>query len=94
MAVRAIHPYARQQGPNLTVLEGSRGKPEMLVVRATEVADLIDELTAAGQDMVAMAARLEIAYTNSRLDLVPAIIARLRSLGRQYRDCSEPEPVA
>lgn len=96
-ALRATHPYARPlrgsvagSGPALTVIEGSRGKPEMLLVRATEIADLIDELTAAGQDMIAMAARLGLAYTNRRLDLIPAIADRLGKLGRMYRDCAKP----
>ena len=101
MAVHAIHPYTRhhgpipaRSGPILTVIEGRRGKPEMLVVRATEIADLIDELTAAGQDMVALASRLDIAVTNHRVDLVPEVAVRLRTLGEMYRDCAKPEPVA
>lgn len=102
MAIRAAHPYARPlrgstgrtEAPALTVIEGRRGKPEMLLVRATEIADLADELTAAGMDMVSMAARLELAYTNRRLDLIPAIADRLAKLGRMYRDCLKPEPVA
>lgn len=97
MAIRAAHPYARplrgstdRTGPSLTVIEGSRGKPEMLLVRATEIADLIDELTAAGIDMIAMASRLELAYGNHRLDLIPGIAVRLRALGQMYRDCAKP----
>lgn len=88
--IAAAHPYARAARPVLTVIQGRRGKPEMLLIRATEVADLIDELTAAGIDMVAMASRLELAYTNRRLDLIPAIADRLAKLGRMYRDCTEP----
>lgn len=89
-------PYGRPgpnlagSGPSLQLIEGRRGKPDMLLVRATEVADLADELTAAGMDMVAMASRLELAYTNRRLDLIPAIASRLASLGRMYRDCRKP----
>lgn len=101
MALRAAsHPYGRPgptltgSGPSLTVIEGSRGKPDMLVVRATEIADLVDELTAAGQDMVAMAARLDIAVANDRADLIPEIAARLRAYGSMYRDCVKPEGVA
>lgn len=96
----AYHPYARpgpstgRSGPVLRVIEGSRGKPEMLLIRATEVADLIDELTAAGIDMVSLASRLELVYTNARLDLIPAIADRLAKLGRMYRDCVKPGPVA
>ncbi len=97
MAVHATHPYTRhhgpipgRSGPALTVIEGRRGKPEMLVVRATEIADLIDELTAAGQDMVALASRLDIAVTNHRVDLVPEVATRLRALGEMYRDCAKP----
>jgi hypothetical protein len=98
MAIRsAPHPYARP-GPDLgrrdhaglTVIDGSRGKPDVLLIRASEVADLIDELTAAGMDMVAMSARLEIAFGAGRLDLIPDIAARLRRLGVQYRDCTKP----
>lgn len=99
--LRAAHPYARplrgstaRSGPSLTVIEGSRGKPEMLLVRATEIADLADELAAAGMDMIAMASRLELAYTNRRHDLIPAIAVRLAKLGRMYRDCVEPGSVA
>lgn len=97
MALRATHPYARPlrgsttgSGPVLRVIEGSRGKPEMLLIRATEVADLIDELTAAGQDMVALASRLDIAVVNGRTDLVPEVAARLRRLGETYRDSAKP----
>lgn len=101
MALRAApHPYAAPgpnltgSGPVLTVIEGSRGRPDMVTLRATELADLVDELTAAGQDMVAMASRLDIACGNSRLDLVPEIAHRLRRLGIQYRDCVKPEGAA
>ena len=97
MAVHAIHPYTRHHGPvpggsgpTLTVIEGRRGKPEMLVVRATEIADLIDELTAAGMDMVALASRLDIAVRSDRVDLVPEVAVRLRRLGEMYRDCAKP----
>jgi len=86
----AHHPYARVARPVLTVIEGRRGKPEMLLIRATEVADLVDELTAAGMDMVAMASRLDLAVDNGRLDLVPAVSERLRRLGQMYRDCVKP----
>ena len=86
----AHHPYARAAQPVLTVIEGRRGKPEMLLIRATEVADLVDELTAAGMDMVAMASRLDLAVDNGRLDLVPAVSERLRRLGQMYRDCVKP----
>jgi hypothetical protein len=88
--VAARHPYGRAAQPVLTVIEGSRGKPEMLLIRATEVADLVDELTAAGMDMVAMASRLDLAVDNGRLDLVPAVSERLRRLGQMYRDCAKP----
>lgn len=95
-ALRAAHPYARPlrgstgSAARLTLIEGSRGKPEMLLIRATEVADLIDELTAAGMDMVAMASRLDLAYMNGRVDLVPEVAARLRQLGETYRDSTKP----
>ena len=88
--VAARHPYARAARPVLTVIEGRRGKPEMLLIRASEVADLVDELTAAGMDMVAMASRLDLAVDNGRLDLVPAVSERLRRLGQMYRDCVKP----
>lgn len=100
-AIRAAHPYARPlrgstagSAPVLTVIEGSRGKPEMLLVRASEVADLIDELTAAGIDMLSMASRLELAFGNHRLDLIPGIAVRLRALGQMYRDAAGPRDVA
>lgn len=95
-SVATLHPYGRLRGsteptgPVLTVIEGSRGKPEMLLVRATEVADLVDELTAAGMDMVAMASQIDLAVSNRRPDLVPALTARLHNLGVQYRDCARP----
>jgi hypothetical protein len=90
------HPYALEatDAPALTLIEGSRGKPDMLVVRATEIADLIDELTAAGQDMVAMASRLAIAASSGRLDLVAAIAERLGTLGEMYAHCTDPEQSA
>lgn len=89
--INVAHPYAADpSGPTLTVIEGSRGKPDVLTIRATELADLIDELTAAGMDMVSMAARLELAVANGRLDLVPTIAARLRQLGETYRDVATP----
>lgn len=78
----------------LTIIEGRRGKPDLLTIRATELADLVDELTAAGQDMVALASRLDIAVVNGRTDLVPEVATRLRRLGETYRDCAKPEPVA
>lgn len=97
MSLRAAHPY-RRPGPNLAatepvlrVIEGSRGKPDMVTLRATDLADLVDELTSAGADMVAMAIRLDIALRNDRMDLVPEIAARLRRLGEQYRDCMDPQ---
>lgn len=97
MALRAApHPYAapgpnlRRSGPSLTVIEGRRGKPEMVTLRSTELADLVDELTAAGMDMMAMASRLDLAVDNARIDLVPEIAARLRHLGETYRDCVKP----
>lgn len=97
MALRAApHPYAApgpnlgRSGPILTVIEGRRGRPDMVTLRATELADLVDELTAAGQDMVAMSARLDLATTNGRLDLVPEIADRLAKLGAMYRDCVKP----
>lgn len=89
-SLAAIHPYGRTAKPVLTVIEGRRGKPEMLLIRATEVADLVDELTAAGMDMVAMASRLDLAVNNGRLDLVPAVAERLRRLGQMYHDCVKP----
>ena len=64
--------------------------PVIQMARASLAADLRDELNAAGQDMVAMASRLELAYTNDRLDLIPSIIDRLRRLGAMYRDCMAP----
>lgn len=88
--VAASHPYGRAAKPVLTVIEGRRGKPEMLLIRATEVADLVDELTAAGMDMIAMASRLDLAVGNGRIDLVPAVSERLRRLGQMYRDCVKP----
>jgi hypothetical protein len=87
------HPYARQR-PNLTLVEGSRGKPALLTIRATELADLVDELTSAGADMVALASRLDLAVGNGRLDLVPEVADRLRRLGVMYRDCAKPGGVA
>lgn len=96
MAVRVTpSPYGRQRGSTgrtdgLRVIEGGRGRPVMLYVRASQVADLVDELTAAGMDMVAMADRLELVVTNRRTDLVPAIADRLRRLGQMYRDCAKP----
>lgn len=92
-----LHPYCRPgpnltgSGPVLTVIEGRRGKPEMLLVRATEVADLVDELTAAGQEMVGLASQIDLALGNRRPDLVPALTDRLYRLGVQYRDCARPE---
>lgn len=95
-AYTGLHPYAApgtaegHSGPNLTVIEGTRGVPDMVTLRATELADLIDELTAAGQEMVAMASRLELAFRSARLDLVPEISDRLGRLGATYRDCVKP----
>lgn len=66
----------------------------MVTLRATELADLIDELTAAGQDMVAMASQLGLVVTNGRLDLVPEIAAKLSRLGAMYRDCVKPGSAA
>lgn len=95
MALRAApHPYAAPLGPHLTVINGSRGRPDMVTLRSTELADLVDELTAAGQDMVSMASRLDLATTNARMDLVPEISDRLRRLGEMYRDCVKPEGAA
>lgn len=101
MAISAApHPYAAPRPesdglrPDLTVIEGSRGRPDLVTLRSTELADLIDELTAAGMDMVAMAARLELAVTNARLDLLPEIVSRLRFLGEMYRDCVKPAGAA
>lgn len=98
--IASRHPYRRPgpsgaaPGPFLRVIEGSRGKPEMLTVRATELADLIDELTSAGMDMVALASRLDLAVVNRRVDLVPEVALRLRRLGEMYRDCTKPGGVA
>lgn len=95
-SVATLHPYGRPgasdapTGPVLTVIEGRRGKPEMLVVRATEVADLVDELTAAGMDMVGLASQIDLAVSNRRPDLVSGLTARLHTLGVQYRDCAKP----
>ena len=95
-SIAALHPYARPGAsagltePVLRVIEGRRGKPEMLYVRASEVADLVDELTAAGMDMVQMAAHLDMAAKNRRMDLVPDIAERLNRLGVMYRDCAKP----
>lgn len=98
MAIRAPrHPYARPEpsaaltGPVLRVIEGRRGVPDVVTLRATELADLIDELTSAGAEMVAMSIRLEIAIRNDRMDLVPEIAARLRRIGETYRDCVDPQ---
>lgn len=87
-AAATPNPYGRTGG--LRVIDGGRGRPRMLHVRASQIADLIDELTAAGMDMVAMADRLELVVTNRRTDLVPAIADRLRRLGQMYRDCAKP----
>jgi len=57
----------------------------------TELADLIDELTSAGAEMVTMSLRLELACRNGRLDLVPEVAARLRRIGESYRDCMDPK---
>lgn len=96
MALHAAtrHPYGASARPTLDIIAGSRGRPDVLTIRATELADLIDELTAAGQDMVAMASRLDLAYRSQRIDLIPAIAARLAKLGQMYRDCLSPEDAA
>jgi hypothetical protein len=91
-SIAALHPYRRAVADAcaLTLIQGRRGKPEMLLVRATEVADLIDELTAAGQDMVVLASQLDLAVVNGRIDLVPEVATRLRRRGETYRDCAKP----
>lgn len=42
------HPYAAPQRPSLRLVGGARGVPATVAVRATLVADLLDELRAAG----------------------------------------------
>lgn len=98
MAIHTVpHPYGRPgpseavSGPVLRVIQGRRGVPAVVTLRSTELADLIDELTSAGAEMVAMAIRLEIAIRADRMDLVPEIAARLRRIGEQYRDCMDPD---
>ena len=78
MALRsAPHPYSRSGvSPALTVIEGRRGKPEMLVVRATEIADLVDEIGSLRREGIdfatevrAHACRVHLAAVSDRPDL-------------------------
>lgn len=66
MALHAApHPYRapgsnlRRSGPSLTVIEGSRGRPDLVTLRATELADLVDELTALTDERAGLATEIE-----------------------------------
>jgi hypothetical protein len=54
--------------------------------RRTEVADLREEITAAGLEMESLGRRLEYAVATERDDLANYVALRLRTLGRGYRE--------
>lgn len=75
----AILPFARPSG---------RGRQPALVER---LADLRDELTASGQEMVAAGRRIEYAIVAGRPDVALHVAARLQVLGAAYAN-PDPEP--
>jgi hypothetical protein len=110
MALHATHPYARplrgstgRSGPTLPIVGGSRGKPDLLTIRATRLADLCDELTARKSEAVALVTGLLplVAFvTSAAREVSPAhlqaalmIAVRLRRYQSQNED-PEPDDVA
>lgn len=57
-------------------------------------ADLRDELTACGQEMVALGRRVEFALMAGRPDVALHVAARLQVLGDQYANPTDPDSVA
>ena len=64
---------------------GRRGVPATVLVRATRLADLLDECHAAGQEMVNAGRRVEYAVHAGRSDLALHTAGRLQLLGQRYR---------
>lgn len=76
----APHPYR----PSAAVLGGRRGIAATVTVRATELADLKDELTAAGHEMRAAGLALQYADRAGRRDIALHTAARLVVRGEGY----------
>jgi hypothetical protein len=76
----APHPYR----PSSVVLGGRRGIPATVTVRATAIADLMDELTAAGTEMRSAGMTLQYADRAGRRDLALQTAARLVVRGEGY----------
>jgi hypothetical protein len=69
---------------DLATFRASR-KPD----RRTEAADLLMEVRAAGQEMVVLGRRLEVALMADRADIAYQLAGRLQVLGASYRDYRE-----
>jgi hypothetical protein len=59
---RAEHPYARRPGPSCAPV-GHRGRPTLVPVRATALADLQDELVAQRAEAIDFALRMRTGAT-------------------------------
>lgn len=85
MAPKAAHPYARRPGPS-SEPTGQRGVPATVRVRSTLVADLLDDIHAAGMEMQEAGHRLLLADRTGRRDLVLHTAGLLVSRGAGYRN--------
>lgn len=76
----AVIPFARTSG---------KGRQ---TAAAELIADLRDELTAAGQEMRAAGRRIEYAMAAGRPDVALHVAARLQVLGESYANPQQGEP--
>lgn len=89
-AADTAHPYAAPHRPALRVVGGSRGNPATVRVRATLVADLMDELRACGQEMEACGRRVEYAIHAERPDVALHVASSLIVRGARYANPKVP----
>ena len=83
-APRATRTLYGRPGPILGRTEGRRGVPATGSVRATDLADLHDEIHAAGQEMRAAGITLQYADRVGRRDLVLHTAGQLVVRGEGY----------
>ncbi len=81
----AAHPYRRLRGATGPT-DGSRGVPAHVRVRATLVADLLDEVRAAGQEMVHAGKVVEYGVMSDQPSVALRAAASLQVRGRRYAE--------